>query len=66
MASRSVTRASRNRTPAAADAGVQRNGQNPPQEEQEVRQNRGENPGEVPLVTPPVLVSANHELTFAN
>ena len=36
MASRSGTWASRNRTPAAADAGVQPNGQNPPQEEQEV------------------------------
>ena len=43
MASRSGTKASRNRTPAAADAGVQPNGQNPPQEEQEVSQNRGEN-----------------------
>ena len=33
MASRSGTRSSRNRTPAAAEAGVQPNGQNPPQEE---------------------------------
>src|SRR6185312_3746919 len=55
MASRSGTRASRNRTPAAADAGVQPNGQNPPQEEQEVSQNRGENQGEVPLPPPPPL-----------
>ena len=54
MASRSDTRASRNRTPAAADAGVQPDGQNPPQEEQEVSQNRGEN-REVPLPPPPPL-----------
>ena len=54
MASRSGTRASRNRTPAAADAGVQPNGQNPPKEEQEVSQNRGENQ-EVPLPPPPPL-----------
>jgi len=53
MASRSGTRASRNRTPAAADARVQPNGQNPPQEEQEVSQNR-ENQ-EVPLPPPPPL-----------
>ena len=55
MVSRSVTRASRVRDPAAADAGVQPNGQNPPQEEQEVSQNRGENQGEVPLPPPPPL-----------
>ena len=55
MASRSGTSASRNRINAAADAGVQPNGQNPPQEEQEVSQNRGENPGEVPLPPPPPL-----------
>ena len=54
MASRSGTRASYNPTPAAADAGVQPNGQNPPQEEQEVSQNRGENQ-EVPLPPPPPL-----------
>jgi len=53
MASRSGTRVSRNRTPAAADAGVQPNGQNPPQEEHEVSQNRGENQ-EVPLPPPPL------------
>ena len=53
MASRSVTRASRIRNPAVADAGVQPNGQNPPQDEQEVSQNRGENQGEVPLPPPP-------------
>src|SRR6185369_5377046 len=55
MASRSGTRASHNRTPAAANVGVQPNGQNPPQEEQEVTQNRGENQGEVPLPPPPPL-----------
>jgi len=54
MASRSGTRASRNRTPVAAHAGVQPNGQNPPQEEQEVSQNGGENQ-EVPLPPPPPL-----------
>ena len=54
MASRSGTRASLNRTPATADAGVQLNGQNPPQEEQEVSQNGGEN-REVPLPPPPPL-----------
>ena len=53
MASRSGTRASRNRTPAAAGTGGQSNGQNPPQEEQEVSQNGGENQGEVPLPLPP-------------
>jgi len=53
MASRSGTRASRNRTLAAADARVQSNGQNPPQEEHEVSQNR-ENQ-EVPLPPPPPL-----------
>ena len=55
MAPRSGTRASRNQTPAAADAGVQPNGQNPTQEEQEVSQNKGENQGEVPLPPPPPL-----------
>ena len=55
MASRSGTRASRNRTPAAADAGVQPIGQNPPQEEQEVSQDRGENQVEGPLPPPPPL-----------
>ena len=55
MASRSGTRASRNRTPATADAGVQPDGQNPLQEEQEVRQNGGGNQGEVPLPPPPPL-----------
>ena len=55
MASRSGMRASHNRTPAAAGAGGQPNGQNPPQEEQEVSQNRGENQGEVPLPPPPPL-----------
>ena len=54
MVSRSITRASRVRDPAAADAGVQPDGQNPPQEEQEVSQNRGENQ-EVPLPPPPPL-----------
>ena len=52
MVSRSVTRASRVRDPAAADAGVRLNGQNHPQEEQEVSQGRGENQ-EVPLPPPP-------------
>ena len=55
MASRSGTRASHNRTPAAAGAGGQPNGQNPLQEEQEVSQNRGGNQGEVPLTPPPPL-----------
>ena len=41
MASRSVTRASRIRNPPVADVGVQPNGQNPLQDEQEVSQNRG-------------------------
>ena len=54
MASQSVTRASRIRNPAVAGMGVQPNGQNPPQEEQEVSQNRGENE-EVPLPPPPPL-----------
>ena len=54
MASRSGTRASRNRTPAATDEGVQPDGQNPPQKEEEVSQNRGENQ-EVPLPPPPPL-----------
>ena len=55
MASRSGTRASHNRTPTAAGAGGQPNGQNPLQEEQEVSQNGGENQGEVPLPPPPPL-----------
>ena len=59
MASRSGTRASRNRTPAAADVGVQPNGQNPPQEEHEVSQNRGKNQ-EVPLPPPPPLGDLAH------
>ena len=54
MASKSVTRASRIRNPAAADAEAQPNGQNPPMIEQEVSQNRGENQ-EVPLPPPPHL-----------
>ena len=54
MASRSGTRASRNRTPATAGAGGQPNGQNPHQEEQEVSQNEEENQ-EVPLPPPPPL-----------
>ena len=55
MAFRSVTRASRIRNPAVAGTGVQPNGQNPPQDEQEVTQNRGENQGEVPLPPPPPI-----------
>jgi hypothetical protein len=55
MASRSVTRASRIRNLAAADAEAQPNGQNPPLVEQEVSQNRGENQGEAPLPPPPPL-----------
>ena len=54
MVSRSITRASRNRIPPVADMGVQPDGQNPPQDEQEVSQNRGENQ-EVPLPLPPPL-----------
>ena len=50
MASRSGTRASHNRTPAA---GGWPNGQNPLQIEQEVSQNGGGNQGEVPLPPPP-------------
>ena len=53
MASRSVTRASRIRNPAVADAGAQPNRQNPPQEEQEVSQGRGQNQVEGPLPPPP-------------
>ena len=52
MASRSVMRASRNRIPPAADAGAMPLGQNPPLEEQEVSQGRGENQ-DVPLPLPP-------------
>jgi len=52
MVSRSVTRASRIRNPPVADLGVQPDGQNPPQDEQEVSQNRGENQ-KVPLPPPP-------------
>ena len=55
MASRSITRASRIRNPAAADTGARPNGQNPPQEEQEVSQDRGENQVEGPLQPPPPL-----------
>ena len=54
MVSQSVTRASRIRNPPVADMGVQPDGQNPPQDEQEVSQNRGENQ-EVPLPPPPPL-----------
>ena len=43
MASRSVTRASRNRNPPAADVEVQPVGQNPSREEQGVSQDSGEN-----------------------
>ena len=53
MASRSVTRASCIRNPAVAGTRVQPNGQNPPQEEQEVSQDRGENQVEGPLPPPP-------------
>ena len=53
MAFRSGTRASHNRTPAAAGAGGQPNGQNPLQHEQEVSQNGGGNQGEVLLPSPP-------------
>ena len=53
MASRSGTRASRNRTPAAAGVGGQPNGQDPLQNEQEVSQNGGGNQGEAPLPPPP-------------
>ena len=55
MVSRSVTRASRVRDPAAADAGVRLNGQNHPQEEQEVSQGRGENQ-DAQLPPPPPFV----------
>src|SRR6185436_13330887 len=51
---RSVTRASRIRNPAVAGTGAQPNGQNPPQDEQEVSQNRGENQ-EVPPPPPSPL-----------
>ena len=54
MAPLSVTRASRIWNPAVAGTGVQPNGQNPPQEEQEVSQNEGEK-REVPLAPPPPL-----------
>ena len=47
-------RASRIRNPAVAGTGVQPNGQNPAQEEQEVSQNEGEN-REVPVPPPPSL-----------
>ena len=53
MASRSGTRASHNRTPAAAGAGGRPNGQNPLKHEQELSQNGGGNQGEVPLPPPP-------------
>ena len=55
MVSRSITRASRVRDPAAADAGVHPDGQNHPQEEQEVSQGRGEN-HDVQLPPPPPFV----------
>jgi len=56
MVSRSVTRASRVRDPAAADAGVRPNGQNHPQEEQEVSQGRGENhDAQLPPPQPPFV-----------
>ena len=49
MVSRSVTRASRVRDPAAADAGVRPNGKNHPQEDQEVSQcNTPDTPGICP------------------
>jgi len=53
MASRSGTRASHNRTPAAGGEGGQPNGQNPLQNEQKVSQNGGGNQGKVPLPPPP-------------
>jgi len=57
MVSRSITRASRVRDPAAADAGVHPDGQNHPQEEQEVSQGRGENLGaQLPPPPPPPFV----------
>jgi hypothetical protein len=55
MAPRSVIRASRSRNPAAAGAGVQPVGQNLPQGEQEVSQNRGEHQGGEQLPPPPPL-----------
>ena len=55
MTFRSVTRASCIRNPAVAGTGVPPNGQNPPQEEQEVSQDRGENQVEEPLPPPPPL-----------
>ena len=56
MVSRSITRASRVRDPAAADAGVHPDGQNHPQEEQEVSQGRGENHGaQLPPPPPPFV-----------
>ena len=62
MDSRSITRASRIRNPAVAGTGVQSNGQNPPQDEQEVSQNRGENQGEVPLPPPPPVGYLAHAI----
>ena len=54
MVSRSVTRASRNRIPPAADAGAPPLEQNPPPVEQEVSQGRGENIGaQLPPPPPP-------------
>ena len=53
MASQYGSRGSHSRTPAASAAGVSLNGQNPPQGEQEVSQNRGGNQGEAPLPPPP-------------
>jgi hypothetical protein len=53
MVPRSVTRASRGRNPAGA--GAQPAGRNPPQAEQEVSQNRGENQEGEQLPPPPPL-----------
>jgi hypothetical protein len=55
MAPRSVARASRSRNPAAAGAGAQPAGQNPPQAEQEVSQNRGGSQEGEQLPPPPPL-----------
>jgi hypothetical protein len=55
MAPQSVARASRSRNPAAAGAEAQPVGQNLPQGEQEVSQNRGENLGGEQLPPPSPL-----------
>jgi hypothetical protein len=55
VAPRNVTRASRSRNPAAAGAGAQPVGQDLPQGELEVSQNRGENQGGEQLPPPPPL-----------